>query len=393
MKSRPLSLYIHVPFCAQKCPYCDFNTYATLQVPEKEYVRALIAELKAYSRDSRFEGRSLSTVFFGGGTPSLLSPEAIGTVIGAARDGFGIDPQAEVTLEANPSAAGLDVLEGFRKAGVNRISFGVQSFSDSVLKALGRDHSASDARESVRRTVQAGIENISLDIIYGVSGQSLSDLERDLESALELPIKHISTYALSVEPGTPFFQRQERGLLKVPSDEAVAVMMDRIPEILQSKGFERYEISNYAQQGFESRHNSVYWDGGDYLGIGAGAHGYSRQFEGEKIVAAQRWSTLANPAAYMAAATKDGAVSWRESLDVADMQFEFFYLGLRRIAGVSRTDFQTLFGDSWDAHYGAVLRDLQEEGFIAMSPEAFWLTAEGIKLADSVFERFSGIEE
>jgi oxygen-independent coproporphyrinogen-3 oxidase len=393
MKSRPLSLYIHVPFCAQKCPYCDFNTYATLQVPEKEYVRALIAELKAYSRDSRFEGRSLSTVFFGGGTPSLLSPEAIGTVIGAARDGFGIDPQAEVTLEANPSAAGLDVLEGFRKAGVNRISFGVQSFSDSVLKALGRDHSASDARESVRRTVQAGIENISLDIIYGVSGQSLSDLERDLESALELPIKHISTYALSVEPGTPFFQRQERGLLKVPSDEAVAVMMDRIPEILQSKGFERYEISNYAQQGFESRHNSVYWDGGDYLGIGAGAHGYSRQFEGEKIVAAQRWSTLANPAAYMAAATKDGAVSWRESLDVADMQFEFFYLGLRRIAGVSRADFQTLFGDSWDAHYGAVLRDLQEEGFIAMSPEAFWLTAEGIKLADSVFERLSGIEE
>jgi oxygen-independent coproporphyrinogen-3 oxidase len=391
MTVRPFSLYVHVPFCAQKCPYCDFNTYATLKVPEKEYVQALISELQGYSRDSRFVGRSLSTVFFGGGTPSLLSPAAIGTVIETARDVFGIESGAEITLEANPSAAGLNVLEGFKNVGVNRISFGVQSFSDPVLKALGRDHSASEARESVRRAVQAGVENVSLDIIYGVPGQSIGDVERDLDSALELPIKHISAYALSVEPGTPFFQRQERGLLKVPGDEVVAGMMDQIPVVLQRAGFERYEISNYSHPGFESRHNMVYWDGGDYLGLGAGAHSYCRRVDGDRLSAAERWSTLAAPSAYISAVAKAGAVSWRESLDIAALRFEFFYLGLRRMAGVTRRDFEARFGEAWDAHYGDALRDLQGQGFVEVVQDSARLTPEGIKLSDSVFEHLAGV--
>lgn len=393
MSVNPFSLYVHVPFCAQKCPYCDFNTYATPHVPEKDYTNALVAEIRSYASDPRFVGRNLGTIFFGGGTPSLLSPEAIGVIISAADESFGRVRGAEVTLEANPCAAGLRAMEGFAKAGVNRVSFGVQSFSDPVLKALGRDHSAHDARESVRTAVQIGIKNVSLDLIYGVPGQTVGGLERDLEEALELPIKHISAYALSVEPGTPFFQRQERGLLETPSDEAVAAMMDRIPVILEPRGFHRYEISNYAHPGFESRHNLVYWVGGDYLGVGAGAHSYCQSFNNQGLHAAERWSTLANPSAYMAAVQKTGAVSWRESLTLDALRFEFFYLGLRRIAGVSRADFEARFGHSWDTQYGDVLHELKAEGFLAMSQEAAWLTSEGIKLSDSVFERLAGVEK
>jgi oxygen-independent coproporphyrinogen-3 oxidase len=385
---RPFALYIHVPFCSRKCPYCDFNTYATLQVPEKDYVRALLMELRAYARDQRFEGRRISSIFWGGGTPSLLSPAALGEVHAEARALFGIEPGAEVTLEANPASPSKDRYAACAAAGVNRVSFGVQSFDARRLELLGRDHTPENARDAVRLCVEAGIPNVSVDLIFGVAEQSLKDLEDDLCAAAALPVTHISTYALTIEPGTPFFQRQERGLLSMPSDGLVAEMLERIPLVLSSQGFARYEISNYARDGLTSRHNEAYWLGQDYLGIGAGAHSYIASHSGGRRVSGSRWSTLALPASYMKAAGTPSTVSWREELSIESLMFEFFYLGLRRMAGVSLADFEPLFGPSALPPYQAVVHELTEEGFLRREGDNIQLTTAGIALADSVYERF-----
>jgi oxygen-independent coproporphyrinogen-3 oxidase len=388
MTQDAFALYIHVPFCAQKCPYCDFNTYATPKAPEGEYVEALLKELHLYSSDARFRGRSISTIFWGGGTPSLLSPQAIQSVHEEARKLFSIEHGAEVTLEANPSDPSKERYLGYREAGVNRISFGVQSFAPQRLALLGRDHSAEEAQRAVRLCVEAGIPNVSLDIIFGVAEQTLEDLEFDLEVAASLPIAHISTYALTIEPGTPFFQRQERGLLSSPTDDLVASMLEFIPAHLARHGFSRYEISNYARGDNRSLHNETYWLGRDYLGIGAGAHSYVASYEGDKKTGGSRWSTLALPASYMKAAGTPTSVSWREELSREAAYFEFFYLGLRRTAGVSLADFESLFGISPRSIYGEALHELAREGFVREEGDHISLTTSGVALADSVYERF-----
>lgn len=382
------ALYIHVPFCAQKCPYCDFNTYATPRAPEAEYVAALKKELQVYAQDARFAGRRISTIFWGGGTPSLLSPIGIGEIHAEAGSLFGIEEGAEVTLEANPSSPSKERYEGYRDAGVNRISFGVQSFHPKRLSLLGRDHSPEDAQKAVKLCVEAGISNVSVDIIFGVAEQTLADLEYDLATAAALPISHISTYALTIEPGTPFFQRQERGLLPMPTDDLVASMLEHIPSYLSSHGFARYEISNYARVDERSRHNEAYWIGRDYLGIGAGAHSYVGAYQGERRVGGVRWSTLALPGSYMQAAGTSTTVSWREELSRDSLYFEFFYLGLRRMVGVSLAEFERLFGVSAASLYGDVLTELTAEGFIQVAGDIVTLTSTGIALADSVYERF-----
>lgn len=388
MTLRPFALYIHVPFCAQKCPYCDFNTYAVARVPDEEYTTALIEELEYWGRDPRFCGRSLSTIFFGGGTPSLLTRSSLSRIIDAAKRVFGLNHAVEITLEANPSTPTRSMYEGFVQAGITRISFGVQSFDAERLRLLGRDHSPLDAENAVRYSVDAGLTNVSVDLIFGVAGQTLNDVERDIDAACALPITHLSTYALTIEPGTPFFQRQERGLLVMPHDEAVAEMLLMIPQRLSTFGFERYEISNYSKPGMHSRHNEAYWVGTDYLGIGAGAHSYVASYQGEQLVGAERWSTLAQPAAYMKGANEDKVISWREPLTVDALTFEFFYLGLRRMVGVSLDEFSRRFGGDYLSRYEQVLNDLSIEGFVVHDNGRVTLTPQGIALADSVYERF-----
>ncbi len=394
MMRAPFSLYVHVPFCAQKCPYCDFNTYAVARVPEQEYVEAVCQELKSYRDDPRFSGRSIGTVFFGGGTPSLLSAEAIGTILDCSRTLFEIKEKSEVTLEANPHDAQRAKLEALRAAGINRLSFGVQSLDDERLQLLGRDHSSQGARDAISIAADAGFTAISLDIIFGVPGQTVAQLEGDLRQALSLPIQHLSTYSLTIEPGTPFFQRQARGLLTMPPDERVAQMLELIPEVARESGFERYEISNFARPGYESLHNMVYWSGGDYLGVGAGAHSYcARYSEVGAIQSAERWSTLALPASYIDGVRKGGAVSWRETLDREALIFEFFYLGMRRTElGVSRSTFAKVFAADIPEKIEQSLVELEREGFVALKGDTIRLTSRGISLADSIFERLSGVE-
>jgi oxygen-independent coproporphyrinogen-3 oxidase len=387
-KSSPFSLYVHVPFCAHKCPYCDFNTYATPRLPEADYVEALSKELRRFGLDPRFRGREIATVFFGGGTPSLLSAEAVSSILRAASEQFPIVVGAEITLEANLGDVTCEKLQAFSDAGVNRLSYGVQSFDDERLKLLGRDHTAQQAIDAVSMARQVGIANISVDIIFGTPGQTLADLERDVHAAASLPIAHLSTYSLTIEPGTPFFQRQERGLLVMPGDSLVAQMLERLPEIASGCGFARYEISNYARDGKESAHNNVYWTGGDYLGVGAGAHSYVATWRDGVLVAGDRWSTVALPQTYIRDAGSSRVTSWSEKIEKSSLWFEFFYVGLRRISGVSASEFQKRFDVSlWDT-YGDVARDLEGEGFLLIDENRISLTKRGVAVADSVFERF-----
>lgn len=384
----PFSVYVHIPYCAKKCPYCDFNTYAVAETPEREYVEAVCRELARFSTHEGFTGRRARTIFFGGGTPSFFSQESIATIVQSIDRVFPVEPGAEVALEANPNHADPQKLRGFVSAGINRLSFGVQSFNERFLELLGRDHTPSQARAAVVAAYGAGIQNISVDIIFGVPGQTLEDLEHDLEVAVSLPVSHISAYSLTIEPGTPFFQRQERGLLQLPKDGVVAEMLELIPQFLAGRGFEQYEISNYARSGARSAHNEVYWTGGDYLGVGAGAHSYlARRSPAGILESASRWSTLASPRAYMEAVASASSVSWRETLDTPALLFEFFYLGLRRIVGVSLADVKVQLGIELPDSYRSEIDRLIAEGFLTRREDVVAFTMKGRALADSVFER------
>jgi oxygen-independent coproporphyrinogen-3 oxidase len=389
MRREPFALYVHIPFCSRKCPYCDFTTYAVEGAPEASYGTALRKELAHYAGDARFAGREISTIFFGGGTPSLFSPATIGGVISDAAKFFSLASDAEITMEANPCGVTPETLAGYRAAGINRISFGVQSFNEETLRLLGREHTPEQARASVHLAVAAGITNVSVDCIFGVSGQTLSDLQRDLDEAFSLPISHLSTYALSIEPGTPFFQRQERGLLTLPPEEVVVEMMHEIPRRAEQYGFTWYEISNYAKPACMSRHNSSYWDGVDYLGIGAGAHSYVLTSTEPGAQRAVRWTTLAQPTLYAQAVGTPASISWREELDTEGLHFEFFYLGLRRMRGVSLDEFREQFGTEALASYEGVLSELVKEGYLEHTGSTVRLTERGIVVSDSVYERLA----
>jgi oxygen-independent coproporphyrinogen-3 oxidase len=379
-------LYVHVPFCSRKCPYCDFNTYAVSSVPEEEYVAALLRELRYSSESTHFKGKRIHSIFWGGGTPSLFSERGIAQIVEKADELFGIVPDAEVTLEANPAIAQGDLYAGYRTAGVNRISLGAQSFSKQTLTLLGREHSPEQIASAVHAAILAGISNVSIDIIFGVPGQTIEDVKSDIVSAVSLPIKHLSTYSLTIEKGTPFFQRQERGLLVMPDEELVAEMLEIIPPLLASRGYSRYEISNYAQIGFESFHNRSYWDAKEYLGLGAGAHSYALTPDG---CLGSRWSNCALPADYMARTKRGDAKAWSEELRHEMLQFEFFFLGLRKIEGVSLAGYTERFGTHARNCVEPVLNELIAEGFLFQIGNTIRLSEKGILVADSVIERIS----
>lgn len=384
MTKSSFGLYLHIPFCSRKCPYCDFNTYAVAQVPEDGYVSALKAELSRFKESPYFSGRNIHSVFFGGGTPSLLSPKSIEGLMIAARKAFQILPGAEVTLEANPAAAHESRYADFFSAGINRLSLGGQSLSAEVLHYLGREHTPDQVLKAIELAQRAGIDNVSLDVIFGVPHQTKDQIISDLDRIATLSIKHISTYSLTIEKGTPFYQRQERGLLTMPSDEAVTEMMDEITEYLAKYNFNRYEISNYSLDGYHSRHNSAYWEGKDYLGLGAGAHSFAR---GEEGLPALRWSNCALPNDYMQRVLVSSAESWREVLTAEMLQFEYFFLGLRKISGVTLSEFRGRFGESALQKYNGTIQELVHEGLLKRNGDELALTPRGVHIADSVIEK------
>ena len=334
----PLALYVHLPWCVRKCPYCDFNSHA---VPaggfaEQAYVQALLEDLEyAVPRAS---GRAVVAVFFGGGTPSLFAPDSIRRVLDGARRLLSFNADAEVTIEANPGTIEHGRFSDYAAAGVNRVSLGAQSFDDTRLAALGRIHSAGDIERAVGELHAAGITNFNLDLMYALPGQDAAGALRDLERALELGPTHVSHYQLTLEPDTPFAKRPPDGL---PDEDSAWAMQVGCQSRLAAAGYEQYEVSAYARPGRRCRHNLNYWEYGDYLGIGAGAHGKLTLAPSGEI---ERTICARHPAAYLAARSARERLSEIRRVAPADLPFEFGLNALRLVEGFSEQRFEERTG-------------------------------------------------
>jgi oxygen-independent coproporphyrinogen-3 oxidase len=379
------SLYIHIPWCQAKCPYCDFNSYAAASWPEAEYTGALIGELRRRAQDAVWaQAGGLKTIFFGGGTPSLFKPESIGLLLEAAHRIFGVEDHAEITLEANPGTVELEKLRGFRAAGVNRISFGAQSFNPRTLKFLGRIHDADQTRRCVCDAHRAGFERINLDLIFAVPGQTAVDVSHDVEQAAALDPGHISAYNLTFEEGTPFFSDMSQGRIRPLENDEQAAMYALVRQELPARGYGMYEISNYARPGHEARHNLSYWRAESYLGIGAGAHSFARGGPGGR-----RWWNERSPSRYIGRIGKSGiAEAGSENVDARTAAGEFVFLNLRLIEGFSLADFSSRFGQSFESIFGTVSQRLIEEGLLLCENERICLSQRGLEMADTVFSEF-----
>lgn len=376
----PLGVYIHIPFCTRICPYCDFNTYAHQEHLIPNYVDALIGELDLLH--AQIGPRPAATIFFGGGTPSLLAPELIARLITAVRERFPLPADAEVTLEANPETITADTLIGFRQAGVNRISLGVQTQQARGLKVLGRAHKPDVPERALAAARAVGLDNFSVDFIFGWPGQTLAEWEDDLDSILRWQPDHLSLYSLIVEPGTPYARGVERGILVLPDDDTTADMYERAIARLAGAGWQHYEISNWSRTPqHQSAHNLLYWRNGHYLGLGAGAHAHLGHV---------RSSNIRLPAKYIAA-VRDGRlpIAEQEEIDDATAMAETMMLGLRLPEeGVSATAFARRHGRQLTDVYGPELEELAHLGIITWDGERVRLTARGILVANEAAARF-----
>ena len=358
----PLSLYIHLPWCLRKCPYCDFNSHELHArdqapgggLPEQHYINALVADLE--SALPLVWGRTVHSIFIGGGTPSLFSPQAIETLLSAVRARLRLEADCEITLEANPGTFEKDRFRAFRAAGVTRLSVGVQSFNDRHLKTLGRVHDRAQALAAVQEAAEA-FDTFNLDIMYALPGQTMDELDQDLHTALALQPPHISIYHLTIEPNTYFAKFPP----VVPEDDTAYAMLDRITELTGQAGMQRYEISAYAQPGHGCFHNTNYWQFGDYLGIGAGAH--TKLSFAHRVVRQVRWR---EPRMYMEKALAGQAVTQDEEVKRAELPFEYMLNALRLREGFALQDFMARTGLPLSS-IAASLAEAERKGLITQS--------------------------
>ncbi|NBT30408.1 MAG: coproporphyrinogen III oxidase [Rhodobacteraceae bacterium] len=337
-------LYIHWPFCMAKCPYCDFNSHVAKTIDQERWAKAYVKEINRIGAETK--DKVLRSVFFGGGTPSLMSPKTVAIVLDAVRATWRTENDVEITLEANPTSVEAGRFRGYAQAGVNRLSMGIQALNDTDLRALGRMHSAEEALRAfdIART---HIDRVSFDLIYGRQNQSVADWEVELRQALSLAVDHLSLYQLTIEDGTAFGDRYRLGKLRgLPDEDRAADLWDVTQSICNDHGFPAYEVSNHAKHGHESRHNKVYWQYGDYAGIGPGAHGRltldGRRFATEAPKAPGAWLELAE-------ADRPGEYA-RETLSVDDQATEFLLMGLRLTNGIDRTRLSAMVGDKYDGN-------------------------------------------
>jgi putative oxygen-independent coproporphyrinogen III oxidase len=372
----PLALYVHFPWCVRKCPYCDFNSY-TLNgtLPQEPYVARLARDIEAQA--AQVAGRELGSVFFGGGTPSLFPPEAIGRVLEVTRRHLQLASDAEVTLEANPGAIERGTFREYRAAGVTRVSLGAQSFEARALEALGRIHSPAETRRAAAELHAAGLGNFNLDLMYGLPGQDLAAAVRDIEAALALSPAHLSHYQLTLEPGTVFAGRPPA----LPDEDESAAMLEECGALLSAAGFAQYEVSAYARPGAECRHNLNYWTFGDYLGVGAGAHGKLTFAAAGRIV---RTTQLREPRRYLAA--MDAALACRP-VAPRELPFEFMLNALRLTAGFTRASFIARTGLDWES-VAAPLRAALHAGLLIRTVEGYRPSSRGLRFLNDLLLSF-----
>lgn len=375
--SPPLSLYVHVPWCVRKCPYCDFNSHeAKGAVPEEQYVAALVADLE--SALPLIWGRPVVSVFFGGGTPSLLSPEAIDRFLAAVRARVQLQPDAEITLEANPGTVEAGRFRGFRAAGVNRLSIGIQSFDDAHLKALGRIHGSAEARAAAALAAEH-FDTFNLDLMYGLPGQTLEQALADVETALEFGPPHLSCYQLTLEPNTRFAFEPPPNL---PEGDSCADMQEAIEARLAAAGYGNYETSAFARPQHRCRHNLNYWHFGDYLGIGAGAH--SKLTLHDRVLRQMRWK---HPNAYLENVGKGSPVQEEHSVDAETLPFEFLMNALRLADGFPPSLFEARTAQPLITIMGE-LRAAEADGLLEIGPERIAPTGHGRRFLNVLLERF-----
>ncbi len=369
----PLALYVHIPWCVRKCPYCDFNSHEAQTIPEQDYVARLIQDL---TNDlSYVQGRKLGSIFFGGGTPSLFSAQSIGAMIAAAEKQIGFLPDIEITLEANPGTAESQKFADFREVGVNRLSIGVQSFNPGHLQKLGRIHDGTQAIHAVQMAQAAGFERINIDLMHGLPSQSVAQAVADLQQAIALGIDHLSWYQLTIEPNTTFFTRPPQ----LPEDEALWDIQQAGLQLLQDNGFAQYEVSAFARGNQQARHNLNYWRFGDYLGIGAGAHGKITLPEDNRIV---RYSKTRVPKHYLAGTRSDP-----KSLTPQDLPGEFMMNALRLREGVETSLYAQRTGLAL-ADIAHCCEDLRRRGLMTEDEARLATTRHGFNFLNDVVSAF-----
>jgi oxygen-independent coproporphyrinogen III oxidase len=359
-------LYIHIPFCSSRCSYCDFATGLYQSELAERYVRAVIEEI----RMSTNAGACVDTIYFGGGTPSLLDPTQLDRILSALRETFEVDLTSEVTIEINPGSVDLTKLQEFRSLGINRASFGAQTFDDRELAKLGRSHTAADARRTFADLRTAGFDNISFDLIAGLPGQTLAGWQTNVREALKLQPEHLSFYLLEVHSGTPLAQHIERGLQPKPDEDLAAVMYEWMLEEATKAGYEHYEISNLCRPGFHSRHNTKYWTGAPYFGFGCSAHSYDG--------ATRRWSNEREVREYVRLVEQEcSPITEKHNLTEKDLRAETLFLGLRLMRGISL-----------DLCKEYDLDRFREAGLLETDGEWIRLTRSGALLSNEVFSAF-----
>ncbi|MEO7051234.1 MAG: radical SAM family heme chaperone HemW [Rhodanobacter sp.] len=380
----PLSLYIHMPWCVKKCPYCDFNSHGLRSTPPPyaEYIDHLLADLDADREDfaAALHGRTVVSVFFGGGTPSLFAPELIARLLDGVRKRLHLADDAEITLETNPGTVEHGRFDGYLAAGVNRISFGVQSFDDDKLKRLGRIHSAGEAEVAVKSAQDAGYANINLDLMYALPRQSLEGAMADVERALALAPTHLSHYQLTLEPNTVFAANPP----PLPDDDHAWAMQEACEARLAAAGYRQYEISAYAQPGRRCVHNLNYWQFGDYLGVGAGAHGKLSDAASGQI--RRRWK-LRSPRAYLASNGAPARIGGDNVVGDHELPFEYMLNALRLIDGVPITDFTSRTGLSPDC-IAAPLAEGRRRGWFLDDPQRLHTSVLGQRFLNDVIASF-----
>ena len=376
--TKPIGLYIHIPFCRQKCLYCDFPSWAEKEGQMQGYVDALTKEIANRSRE--YPDRKVVSVFFGGGTPTTLSIPMLEQLMGAVFANWDIAEDAEITTEANPGTLDRKMAEALKKMRFNRLSMGVQAWQNRLLKSLGRIHTIESFQENFKEVRDAGFENVNTDLMFALPNQTMVDWQETVQNIIALEPEHISAYSLILEEGTPFFDRYEKGELEPATEELDRDMYHWAVDYLAGNGYEQYEISNFAKKGRQSRHNRIYWQAEEYLGMGLGSHSY---------MAGERFHNIYDLQEYIKA---DGDVFLlKEDIEIIteeDALAEFMFLGLRLTEGVSFARFRERFGQEMKNIYGSQIEELVKDGLLEEDEMGIRLTRRGVDISNYVFERF-----
>ncbi|HGH7838040.1 TPA: radical SAM family heme chaperone HemW [Streptococcus agalactiae] len=373
MLKKPTSAYVHIPFCTQICYYCDFSKVFIKNQPVDAYLQALIREFRSY------DITELRTLYIGGGTPTSISAVQLDYLLTELSRDLNLNTLEEFTIEANPGDLTVDKIEVLQKSAVNRVSLGVQTFNDKHLKRIGRSHNEAQIYSTIDALKTAGFQNISIDLIYALPGQTMDDVRSNVAKALSLNIPHLSLYSLILEHHTVFMNKMRRGKLHLPTEDLEAEMFEYIISEMERNGFEHYEISNFTKPGFESRHNLMYWDNVEYYGVGAGASGYLDGI---------RYRNRGPIQHYLKGGSEGNARLSEEVLSKNEMMEEELFLGLRKKEGVSIGKFEQKFGTSFEKRYGQIVQKLQSDGLLKENNGFIQMTKKGLFLGDTVAEKF-----